>query len=411
TLTLEDCLKIASKQNPQLATAREKKNELVADYEAARSKFFPRLSLVSYYSRLDPDRLGPGGTTNQKLYSQESLNSLTGKQIMFDGLKTYFSTKAAQMGTEAQKEEIHRVAFDVEFSVTEAYYRLVEAREDLNVAKEALRQRQEFVKLTEAFFKAGKVTKLDFFRAQSQVFEAEQSAVEGENAVRLAQIILAQTLGVKEDFPIEISGKVRQEFPPVSGFETLWQQAGAQNPEIKKLDIELSQGKSLIKAAQGNYYPEISLQGEAGVRHRNQGGTEDEWIGGIFMEFPFFEGGLTRANVGKATSQYLQTVETKRSRLDALRVDLRDAFNGLENSRKGVSTARQSIITNTEGYNSSLSLYRHGKATGLDVLQTQVELTASQFSFIRYAVAYEINLSRIKKIIGTETPPFLLTNH
>ena len=46
-LSLEDCLAVARQQNPVLSGAREKINELVADYQAARSKFFPRLVLTS----------------------------------------------------------------------------------------------------------------------------------------------------------------------------------------------------------------------------------------------------------------------------------------------------------------------------------------------------------------------------
>ena len=64
------------------------------------------------------------------------------------------------------------------YTVTEAFYRLMEAKENLKVAQEALSQRQEFGKLTEAFYQAGKVTNLDHVRAQSQVSEAEQAVVE-----------------------------------------------------------------------------------------------------------------------------------------------------------------------------------------------------------------------------------------
>ena len=42
-LSLEDCQAIARQQNPVLGATREKVQELVADYQAARSKFFPRL--------------------------------------------------------------------------------------------------------------------------------------------------------------------------------------------------------------------------------------------------------------------------------------------------------------------------------------------------------------------------------
>ena len=181
----------------------------MADYQAARSKFFPRLVLTSYYDRQPPNRFPPGGASPPVNYSNEKvLLRVNGKQILFDGLKTYYNTQAAKTGTQAQKQEVQRTADEVAFTVTEAFYRLIEAKENLQVAQEALQQRQEFGKLTEAFYKAGKVTNLDFVRAQSQVSEADQAVVEAQNAVRLAKEILARTLGLKEQVQVDIKGKL-----------------------------------------------------------------------------------------------------------------------------------------------------------------------------------------------------------
>lgn len=401
-LTLKECLISARSRNPIILAAREKVNELIADYNAARSRFFPRIAFSSYLTRLDPDRLSTGGPSAQRLYSEESLYSLTGKQVLFDGFKTYFFTKAADVGRAAQMKETEQVLQDVEFIVTEAFYRVLEADENIKVAQNALEQRRDFEHLTNAFYNAGKVTMLDLLRAQSQVFEAEQAIVEAENARQLAGMILTKTMGIDNTTPITISGDVPEEFPSVPDFNTLWRQAQETNPEIKRLDLDIEQSKLLINTAKADYFPEISLQGNIGSRHRDIGGTEGEYMGGFFMEIPFFEGGLTRARVAKASSQNLQLIELKRNRIDQLRVNLMDARNGVENARHGADTARQMIKANTEGYNASFSLYKYGKAIGLDVLQSQVEFTKSQFYFISNAVAYEINYARIKQIIGAD---------
>ncbi len=403
SFTLEECLTAARRNNPRVIAAQEKIVELTADYNAARSRFFPTLTVISYASKQGPsDRLSGGGITDHRLYTSESLNSVMGKQILFDGFKTYFSTKAATIGKEAQKKETERVLQEVTFLVTEAFYRLLEAQENKNVAQTALEQRRAFKELTNAFYAAGKVTRLDFFRAEAQVFEAEQALVEAETAQHLARLILIKTMGIERDAPMTIVGSLPEEFPAVLDFQTLWQQAQEYNPEIKRLDLEIEQSKKLIQRAKSDYFPEISLQGDIGNRQRDIGGTEREWMGGVFMEFPFFEGGLTRAKVAKASSQNLQLIELKRNRLDEIRVELMEAVKGLENARHGVETARQTLKANTEGYNSSLALYKYGKAIGLDVLQAQVELTRSQFYFISSAVAYEINYARIKQIAGVE---------
>ena len=399
-LSLEDCQAIAREQNPVLGATREKVQELVADYQAARSKFFPRLLLLSYYDRVPPNRFTSGALTNQELFKREGFTGVTGKQIIFDGLKTYYTTQAAKTGTQAQQQEVQRTADEVAFTVTQAFYQSIEAKENLKVAQDALQQRQEFGKLTEAFYKAGKVTNLDFVRAKSQVSEAEQAVVEAQNAVRLAREILARTLGLKEQVQVDTEGKLPQEFTAAGDMNSLWQEVLKSNPEIKKFDLDIAQSQTLVKAARGSYFPEVSLQAGSDVRHRDLGGTKPEWIAGVFMEYPFFEGGLTRAQVAKTSSQSLQLLEKKRDRLNGIKVDLTTAWKDQENARQGVATTRQTVATNEEAYASAQALYRHGKAIGLDVLQAQVDLTGSRFNLIRYAVAYEIGKARIKQISG-----------
>ena len=401
-LTLEHCLSVARAHNPRILAAREKINELSADYTAARSKFFPRIAVNSYYYKIDPDRLGLGGPTTAKLYGSESLHSLTGKQILFDGFKTYFSQKAAGIGKKAQGQETENTTIFIEYAVTEAFYRLVEADENVKVAEHALAQRREFKQLTRAFYDAGKVTKLDFFRADSQASEAEQAVIEAKNARQLAGMLLAKTMGSDMDSTaasaIKISGQISDSSPPPSDFDALWKQAQETNPEIKKLDLEIEQSKKLIQVARADYFPEVSLQGSTGKRHRDRGGSEGEWMGGVFMEFPLFEGGLTQAQVAKASSHNMQLVELKRNRIDEIRVELMDALKGLENARHGLITDRHMIQADTEGYESSLALYKYGKATGLDVLQAQVDLTRSRFALISHEVACHITQARIRQI-------------
>ena len=400
-LTLEDCLSLARQYNPVLGASREKIQEMVADYQAARSKFFPRLVLTSFYNRQPPNRFSAGGSTPFELFKREGYTGVYGKQLVFDGLKTYHNTQAAKTGTQSQKQEVQRTADEVAYAVTEAFYRLMEARENLKVAQEALSQRQEFGKLTEAFYQAGKVTNLDHVRAQSQVSEAEQAVVEARNAILLAREILARTLGLEEQVQVNIKGNLPLNFTSPGDLNSLWQEALKNNPEIKKLDLDIAQSQTLVKAAKGSFLPEVSLQAGSDYRHRDLGGTKPEWLAGVILEYPFFEGGLTKAQVAKASSQNQQLLEKKRDRLNSLKVDLTAAWKDQENARQGVFTTKQTVATNEEAFSSAEALYRHGKAVGLDVLQAQVDLTNSRFNLIRYAVAYEIGKARLQQISGT----------
>ena len=403
-LTLTDCLALARENNPVVSQAQERIRELVADHEAARSSAFPRLALTSYYQRLDPDRLPPGGfiPSGQQLFVEEGLVSLSAKQIVFRGGRTYCGARAAALGAEAQREELVRAADEIAYMVTEAFFRLLEAKENLRVAEEARQQRQAFAAVAEAFFRAGKVTRLDSLRARSLVADAEQAELEAGNAITLGRVILASAVGLRDEAAVDVldvRGELPQELPPGPDIGSLWRVALRANPEIKKLDSSLAQSQSLIKAARGGYFPEVSLLGAVGLRHQDVAGTRGEWLIGAFLDFPIFEGGLTSAQVAKASSQRRQLLELKRARLDGLRADLAAAWRDQENARRGAAAARQTVATNAEAYASAEALYRAGKAIALDVLQAQAELTASRFSLVRYQVSYALAQARIRQIV------------
>ena len=403
SLSLEDCLALARQYNPAISGATEKIRELTADYRAAKSQFLPQLSFLSYYERLEPNRLPAGGTTappTMDFNKDETFAGIAGKQLLFNGGQTYYSTKSAKIGAEAQMQGALSTGDEVAFDVAQAFYRLIEAKEDLKVAQDALGQRQEFLNLTEAFFKAGRVTKLDFFRARSLVSDATQAEIEAGNALLLAREILARTMGLKEQTKVDIRSRLPKEFSPAPGIGLLWGQVLEKNPEIKQLDLEIKQSEALVKAAKSGYYPEVSLQGDIGTRHQDTGGTKGEWLAGVFIVFPFFQGGLTKAQTVAADSRYLQSLDRKRDRLNGLKIDLTTAWQDMENSRNGVIDTRQTVASDEEAYASAKALYKNGKAIGLDVLQAEVDLTASRFNLIRCKAEYEIARARIRQIVG-----------
>ena len=134
--------------------------------------------------------------------------------------------------------------------------------------------------------------------------------------MELAREILARTMGLKEKSPLDIQGGLPKEFAPASDVNSLWQEAIKTNPEIKRLDLEIKQPDT-DQSPEG-LFPggEPARRGEPATRTpRDQG----EWLAGIFIEFPFFEGGLTKAQVEAAYSRYLQSLERNATGLTALK--------------------------------------------------------------------------------------------
>jgi outer membrane protein TolC len=398
-LTLEQCLGLALKYNPTIHLNLEKIQELIQDYNIARAGLFPAISLSAYANWLDPGRLPPGGG-NPVLFGQENLGLMKMKQPLFDGLKTYWDMKGAKMGIEAQKEALKGNKEEVLSQVYQSYYRLLEAKEISKVAELSKKQREAFRNMAEALLKAGKVVKLDFLRSEAQLIEADQTIVQSENNVILAKRILKKVMGFQEEEKINIPEKIPKISPEPLEELVLWERIKEKNSDLRRINLDLERVKANISSAQSGYFPEISFVGSYGYRNRDVGGTADEYTYGIFLEYPLFSGGLTRAKVAKAKSAYAQLEDSKRAFLNQLRVDLNNALSDIRNSLKGMETAKISIEVNQESYDSTMAMYQAGKLTSLDVLKAQVDLINSKASYIHYFANYQTALAQLRKITG-----------
>jgi outer membrane protein TolC len=400
-LTLKECLDLALKNNPTISFNREKVNELVQDYNSARSNLFPAISLSAYADWVDPNRLSPGGgAITTELFSQENLALAKAKQIIFDGFKTYYDMKGAKIGKQAQEEAVRGTRQEVLSQVSQAYYRLLEAKEILGVADESKKQREGFRNMAEELLKAGKTTKLDFLRADSQVIEADQTIVQAQNNIILAKSILKKTMGLRDEEGIEIPGETPKTSPEPLDESALWDKVKEKNSDLRKINLDLDRAKANISSARADYSPVISFQAGYGYRNRDVGGTADEYIYGFYLDYPIFSGGATKAKVGKTQSVYLQLQDSRRVLLDQLRVDLNSALSQIRDALKGMEAARSAVGVNQEAYDATMAMYQAGKLTSLDVLKGQVDLINSEASYARYYADYQTALALLRKITG-----------
>jgi outer membrane protein len=400
-LTLKECLDFALKYNPTISLNRERIQEMIQDYNIARSGLFPTLSLRAYANWVDPNRLPPGGgATATTLFGQENFGLLAARQNIFDGLKTYYGMKGARIGEESQREALRGTKEEVLSQVYQAYYRLLEAKETLGVAQESKKQREGFRDMAEALLKAGKVTKLDFLRSDSQLIDADQTIVQARNNIILAKMILKKTMGLRDGEEIDIPEETPKISPESLDELALWEKVKEKNSNLKKINLDIERAKTNVSLARADYFPAISFQASYGYRNRDVGGTAEEYSYGIFLDYAIFSGGLTHATVAKAKSVSLQLEDSKKALLDQLRVDLNTALSQIQDALKGMESAKSAIAVNQEAYDATMAMYQAGKLTSLDVMQAQVSLINSKASFVNYYANYQTALAQLRKIIG-----------
>lgn len=396
-LTLEQCLALAFEKSPGLKIEQEKIIELESDYRIASSGLYPKLTASASYTRVNKDRVGVQPTMQ---YSEESLGQVKLKQLLYDGGKTRYNGQASSKAADAQRDSAEASRLDTVFAVSQAYYRVLEARELLKVGEHSRSQREAFHRLTDSFHKAGKATRIEFLKAEAQLLDAERSLVQAREALRISELILKKTVGVGAGARITIADGLPETFTEPGSEAVLIAQMFENSPDLKKSSQFKEQARLSIESATGSYLPEISLQGIYGYRNRDVGGAGDEWMAGVFLEWSLFEGGITRAQVGKARARYREIEWSDKAVRDQVQVDLSLALGDMRTALASIRSSKRLVEAQDEAYKAAMEFYKRGKATYIEVLTAETDLTLAKASYVRSVGDYQSASARLDRVIG-----------
>ena len=396
-LSLDQCVALAFEKNPSLQIEQEKIIELENDYRIASAGFYPKVTASAYYARTNRDRVG---ALPNMAYTEESLGQVKVKQLLFDGGKTRYSGRAASKAADAQRDSAEATRLDTVFAVNQAYYRVLEARELLRVGENSRSQREAFSKLTDSYYKAGKATRIEALKAEAQLFDAERSLIQAREALRISELILKKTIGIGVTAQINIADGLPDTFAEAGNEELLLAQMIANNPDIKKSAQYKEQAGFSIDSAKGSYQPEISLQGSYGYRDRDVGGSGDEWTAGVFLEWSLFEGGITRAQVGKARARYREIEWNDKAMHDQVQVDLSQALGDMRTALASIRSSKRLVEAQDEAYKAIMEFYKRGKATYIEVLTSETDLTQAKAAYVRAVGDYQNASARLDRVVG-----------
>lgn len=404
SLTLEQSIALALEHNPAVTVERERLGQAEEDYVVARAALLPKLTGSAYYNRLDPGRLNPAGFasstgTPPTLFVEEGFAGLRLRQLVIDG-SSWLTLRAAGQGVDAQRSSVVASQAETIFAVTLAHIRILEADSMVAVAREAVSRQAAFEALTEVLFAAGKISRLDRLKAEAQRMDAERALVAAREAAALAEALLGRAIGVM-DRPVRATGELRGQLEPPPGEESVLARATSRNPQLKRHGAQARQLDAAVWAARGLHFPELSLQGTYGYRHRDIGGGATEYTAGVFLDVPLFSGLATGAAVKRAEARRREFDASRHAVENQLRVDAREALTSWRVAVESARFATKSLELNREAVAAATSLYEAGKATALDVLTAQAELTRAEGTLVQAFGDYGLARARVERVTGS----------
>lgn len=304
----------------------------------------------------------------------------------------------------AEEEARRSAQLSLVAEVASVYLTLAADQDQLELARETLRTREEGLEITRKRHEFGAVSALDVHQARTQAETARADLARYTGF--LAQDLNALNLLVGG--PVEPSLLPEGFDPGVTGLDALPlglpSEVLLRRPDVLEAERRLQAANADIGAARAAFFPSISLTGAIGS-------TSDE-LSGLFgsgtgtwsfvprVTVPIFEGGRLRANLGVsradrdiALAQYEGAIQRGfREVADALALTatLASQRQALEQL---VDAARQAEAL-------SLARYEAGRDSYLTRLEAQRTLYLAQQTLITTRLAEQSNRVTLYKVLG-----------
>lgn len=254
----------------------------------------------------------------------------------------------------------------------------------LSIARENLKSRRDTLDLTKAQLEAGAASRLNVVQAEGLVNSTLSDIPGLETNFRQQVNHLSTLLGVPA--PTLLADMQRSGPQPVARDRI---KAGIpadlirNRPDIRRSERQLAAAVANIGVAESKLYPSIQLSGSISPFHVASSpltGNGFSWSFGPSLTLPIFDGGALRANVksseAAARAAYLAW---KASVLQGIE-ETENAMVAYNRDRATVAALRNSVKNYQEALSLSMTNYKNGASSLLDVLDAQRSVATAQQS-------------------------------
>jgi outer membrane protein len=307
-----------------------------------------------------------------------------------------------QLGKDSIRQNTQQYGFtlrEVLFGVARAYYEVLRAQAQVEVANETLALTQDELKQAQARFRVGEVTKTDVLRAEVEVARAERAVITAENNVELTATVLARTVGVP--------GTVRVVEPtpplfPGERYEQLLDKAYKQRQDLRAQDAAVDVARQRRNLQRARYFPSVGAQWQFPRLDSPTFANRDEfWTLTLNFEVPLFDGGVRELDLQEEEENLAQA----RLQLDRLKkdvgVEVKRTFVAAETLAATLDTLKKEVALAQENYNITSKQYRVGLATSLDVNTALNALNQVRTQLTDQTYAYQLALLGLDHAVGT----------
>lgn len=440
--TLKECVDYALANNLDVQRSELNVQSSEIDRNQAKAAMIPSLNVGVSNGYNWGRSINP--VTNQFVDREISTLSpnVNSQVTVFNGLRIQNTIRQTATGYEASKYDLEKAKNDLSLNVINLYINVIFNKELTENARFQLKSSQQQLERTKRLVAAGSLPRANELNLEAQVATNELNVVNNENTLTLSLLQLKQALQLPASTQMDVLAPELsiEDLVLDQNSQEVYETAKATMPEVKSADLRVRSASYGFRAAKGNIYPRLSLNGGINSNYSSANdvprlvditgfnqvereigffmsggstvpvfgysnvpvgtlsdgyGYRDQLQDNIFrsvtvsLQIPLFNGLQTRASVRRAQITQ-RTAEINQKQVNmTLRQNVETAFNDALAASKSYNATLRNVQAREEAYRITTQRYEAGAANYIDyqvaendLFQAKSDLTRTKYNFI-----------------------------
>ena len=378
--TLQEAWDVGLKVDHLIKAAGEDTNSKQAQLKAAKGKRLPTLNLGAGYLFIDDE---PGAYLYTSQFSTADKRSLSYKAMISLPIYTHFQISsaidAATANLQAGKFTETAARQKVKLKIAEAYIAILLRKQQTDVALSHEQSLAAHTVDVKNLHEEGMVPVNDLLAAQVALANARQMLLQSQNRLDIARSSYNRLLGRPLDYEVEISTILPQY--PTADLATLSQTAAEKRPELMALAQQVEALQWQAKSTKAESGPKLMLQSGYDYHENSHQVNEGVWQAMVMASWDIFDGNVAK-NKGLALKAQARSLSEQHRELESMiRLQVRQAWLDIEESRKRIAVTKETLEQADENLQVTRNRYKAGIGTNTEVLDAETLRTINFVNF------------------------------
>lgn len=415
TLSREECLEIALRDNPTVRVADMEVKKVDYAKKETLAGVFPTIDFSTSYQRsieLQSIRMNMGGESQKlKMGSDNTWNLGFSASLPIIAPTLWKAISISDTQILANLESARASRLNLVDNVNKAYYALLLAKASHKVVKQNYDNAVFNAGIYEKQFQAGTASEYDVLRSSVQVKNIEPELLQADIAIKQCQLQLKVLMGISTNVDIEPNIELADMQRDMYLYPSDAALSLNDNTSMRTMTIQKELLKKNVDLKKFAWIPTLGasfnlswLSLSNGSPLKNQEFNPYSNVG-LNIAVPIFSGGAKYYGLKQAQVQ-LKELELQRQDLENtlnMQVDL--AIDNINREARQIATSEEGVKQAQKAHDIMQKSFEIGAASYVDLRDSELANTTAQLSYLQAIYNYLISTSELDLLLGKAIAP------